>query len=169
MKLFAERRRTFPDPRQALAEGIVDVSDELGVERLLEAYSFGIFPWPSEGYPTLWFCPEERGILEFENFHVSRSLRKTLARGEFTFSFDRAFERVIRACAASPRGDQPGTWITDRMIEAYIDFHRAGYAHSVEVWRGGDLVGGVYGVYVAGNFSGESMFTPSPTPRRRDW
>ena len=158
MRLYADRRMSFPDPRHALSEGIVDVSDDVSVDRLLEAYSFGIFPWPTAGYPTLWFCPPERGVLDFDRAHVSRSLRKTMARTELTVTFDRAFAAVIDACAAIPRAGESGTWITPRLRDAYLAFHRAGYAHSVEVWRGDDLVGGLYGVYVAGNFSGESMF-----------
>ncbi len=139
-------------------EGIVDMSDDLRVERLLEAYSFGIFPWPHQELPTLWFCPSERGVLDFAHFHVARSLRKTLLQQPFTFTFNRAFDQVLEACVRAHRSGQPGTWITERLARAYKGFHRAGYAHSLEVWQGEALVGGLYGVYVAGVFSGESMF-----------
>src|ERR1700722_3277617 len=152
MKLFQPVRKTFPDPRQTLDEGIVDLSDDLRVERLLEAYSFGIFPWPHADLPTLWYCPEERGVLDFAEFHVPRSLQKILHKSAFTYTFDRAFDTVIEICAKVPRPTQVGTWITPRLLRAYKEFHRAGYAHSLEVWENGDLVGGLYGVYVAGVF-----------------
>lgn len=158
MKLFAEELRTFPSPKLALDEGIVDLSDDLRVERLLEAYSFGIFPWPHEDLPTLWFCPEKRGILEFKEFRVPRSLAKDLKKMAFTHTFNRDFNTVLESCALVPRPHQSGTWITKKLIRAYQDFHRAGYAHSIEVWEGAELVGGLYGVYVAGVFCGESMF-----------
>lgn len=163
MKLFTERLSTFPDPRRAGEQGIVDVSDDLSVARLLEAYSFGIFPWPSEGYPTLWFCPPERGVLDFDRLHVPRSLAKRMARAGWTYGFDQDFAAVIDACTAAPRPGQDGTWITPRLRRAYLDFHRAGYAHSVEVRdASGSLVGGLYGTYVAGVFGGESMFYREP-------
>ncbi|MBX3021442.1 MAG: leucyl/phenylalanyl-tRNA--protein transferase [Bdellovibrionales bacterium] len=158
MKLFARERLTFPEPRLAMAEGIVDLSDDLRVERLLEAYSFGIFPWPHEDLPTIWYCPEQRGILNFADMHVSRSLRKFIAGAPFTVTCDRAFAQVIEACARASRPHQQGTWITSKLERAYLDFHQAGYAHSIEVWENEELVGGLYGVYVAGLFCGESMF-----------
>lgn len=161
-KLFAKKRLTFPDPQQALDDGIVDLSDDLRVERLLEAYSFGIFPWPHEDLPTLWFSPDKRGVLDFKDFHVPRSLQRTLARDKFKFTFDRAFDAVIEACSSQSRPGQSGTWITPRLLRAYRDFHRAGYAHSLEVWEEGVLVGGLYGVYVGGVFGGESMFHLRP-------
>ena len=162
MKLFASRRTFFSDPRDALDEGIVGVSDDLRVERLLEAYSFGIFPWPSAGLPTLWFSPGKRGVLDFAEFHVPRSLQKFVGKTSFQCTFNQAFEAVITACAALPRPDQSGTWINDRLLRAYREFHRAGYAHSLEVWDGDQLAGGLYGVYVGGVFSGESMFYLQP-------
>lgn len=158
MKLFAERRRTFPDPRSASEDGIVDFSDDVRVERLLEAYSYGIFPWPHEDLPTLWFCPAERGVLDFDELHVPRSLAKFMGKTDFVCTFDRDFDRVIEACARVPRAGQDGTWITPLLLRAYKEFHRAGYAHSVEVWREDELVGGLYGVWVGGVFGGESMF-----------
>lgn len=158
MKLFATKRQHFSDPQHTLEGGLLDVSDDLSVERLLEAYSFGIFPWPQEGLPTLWFCPEQRGVLDFDSLHVPRSLVKLRNKNPFHFTFDQAFEEVMRRCAQQPRPGQTGTWITPKLLQGYSDFHRAGYAHSLEVWQGSDLVGGIYGVYVAGSFSGESMF-----------
>lgn len=162
MKLFAKSLRTFPDPSHTLNEGIVDLSDDLRVERLFEAYSFGIFPWPHQDLPTLWYCPEERGVLDFSDFHVPRSLQKVLRGGKFRFTFDRCFDVVIEACSQMPRPQQSGTWITPRLLRAYKEFHRAGYAHSLEVWDGDELAGGLYGVYVGGIFSGESMFYFKP-------
>jgi leucyl/phenylalanyl-tRNA--protein transferase len=158
MKLFAPSLRTFPDPQNALDDGIVDLSDDLRVDRLLEAYSFGIFPWPHRELPTLWYSPDPRGVLDFEEFHVPASLRKAMNRRKFTFTFNRAFDEVIEACARMPRPDQEGTWITGPLLGAYKAFHEAGYAHSLEVWRDAKLVGGLYGVYVGGVFGGESMF-----------
>jgi leucyl/phenylalanyl-tRNA--protein transferase len=161
MKLFAAHRHHFPDPELAFS-GLVDMSDDLSVERLLEAYSFGIFPWPQGDLPTLWFCPEERGVLEFAELHVPRSLEKLRQKDPFHFTFDQAFEEVMQRCARQPRPEQDGTWITPKLLQAYAEFHRAGYAHSLEAWQGGQLVGGLYGVYAAGCFSGESMFFQTP-------
>lgn len=158
MKLFAGELRSFPDPRMTLDEGILDISDDLRVERLLEAYSFGIFPWPHEDLPTLWYCPVERGILDFADFKVPQSLQKFLRKTQWTYTLNKDFDRVLQACAAASRPKQKGTWITKKLIKAYREFHRAGYAHSLEVWEGGDLIGGLYGVYVGGVFCGESMF-----------
>jgi leucyl/phenylalanyl-tRNA--protein transferase len=157
-ELYALKRKTFPSPLYTLDAGIVAVSVTPTVENLLEAYSFGIFPWPHEGMPLLWFCPDQRGVLDFSEFHVSKKLRKELRKAAFTYSWDRNFSQVMRGCQQAARAGESGTWITDELIEAYERFHAAGYAHSVEVWQGADLVGGLYGVYVAGVFSAESMF-----------
>lgn len=161
MKHFVALRTTFPDPELA-HEGLVDMSDDLSVERLLEAYSFGIFPWPQGDLPTLWFSPEQRGVIDFDEFHLPKSLAKLRAQSPFQLTFDRAFEEVVLQCAIQPRPGQDGTWITEKLARAYTDFHRAGYAHSVEAWDGDELVGGLYGVYAAGSFSGESMFFKKP-------
>ena len=158
MKLFAERRTTFPDPESGLDEGVVDLSDDLRIERLLEAYSFGIFPWPHEDLPTIWFCPKDRGVLDFADFHIPKSLEKVHRKKTFHCTFNQRFNEVIEACAKIPRPHQTGTWITPKLVDAYKAFHKAGYAQSVECWLGDRLVGGLYGVYVAGVFSGESMF-----------
>ena len=162
MKLFAKKRLTFPDPHLAMEEGLVDISDDLRVERLLEAYSFGIFPWPHQDLPTLWFSPESRGVLDFADWHVPRSLQKILDKGSHRYTFNRCFDLVVEACSKQPRPGQSGTWITPRLLKAYREFHKAGYAHSLEVWEGEDLVGGLYGVYVGGVFGGESMFFLRP-------
>lgn len=163
MKLYADRLETFLPPERALDEGLVDVSDHISVERLLEAYSFGIFPWPQDGFPILWFSPVERGVLDFDRLHVPHSLSKWCKKTTgLEFTWNQAFDDVITACAASARPGQAGTWITPKMKDAYLDFHRAGYAHSFECWRDGELIGGIYGVYVAGVFCGESMFHRVP-------
>jgi len=151
-------KNVFPHPSQANEEGIVAMGGDLSVEILLSAYSQGIFPWPHEGLPILWFCPWERGILEFKNFHVPRSLRKYVNKKKWRYTWDQDFSSVIRACAIVPRVGQSGTWINDQMILSYEKFHAANYAHSLEVWEGEELIGGIYGVFVNNIFSAESMF-----------
>jgi leucyl/phenylalanyl-tRNA--protein transferase len=148
----------FPDPRLASEEGIVAIGNKMSVENLIEAYSKGIFPWPHQGYPLLWFCPHQRGILEFENFHIPRSLKKVIRKSPWLVTWNKAFLSVIQNCAASPRVGQSGTWISDELIQAYLAFHKAGFACSLEVWEGDELVGGIYGVFVKNIFSAESMF-----------
>ncbi|MEO0337002.1 MAG: leucyl/phenylalanyl-tRNA--protein transferase, partial [Pseudomonadota bacterium] len=123
---------------------------------------FGIFPWPQTDLPLLWFSPPERGVLFFDDYHVPRSFEKFLKKAPFRTSFNQDFEAVIRNCQKAYRPDQQGTWITDELVQAYIQFHKAGYAHSVECWFEDRLVGGLYGVYVAGVFCGESMFFVEP-------
>jgi leucyl/phenylalanyl-tRNA--protein transferase len=152
----------FPDPREATEDGIVAVGGRPEPALLEEAYGSGIFPWPVEGYPLLWFSPPERGILFFEELHVPRSLAREQRRTRLRFTVDRAFERVIGACAQVPRAHERGTWITPWMIRGYCEFHRRGRAHSVEAWEGEELVGGVYGVDAGGAFAGESMFHLRP-------
>jgi leucyl/phenylalanyl-tRNA---protein transferase len=152
----------FPDPRDSTPEGIVAVGGRPDPEVLVEAYSKGIFPWPVEGYPLLWFSPPERAILLFDELHVPRSLARERRRISLRFTFDRAFERVMRACADTERPDEQGTWITPAMLRGYTQLHRQGHAHSVEAWEGDSLVGGVYGVDAGGAFAGESMFYLRP-------
>lgn len=147
----------FPDPTEATEEGLLCVGGDLSVSTLLAAYSRGIFPWPQVGFPLLWFSPPRRGVIDFSELHISKSLRKEL-RDEHEIVFDGSFEEVIRCCAEVPRSHETGTWILPDMQEAYLEFHRAGHAHCVELREGGELVGGMYGVFVRGVFSGESMF-----------
>jgi leucyl/phenylalanyl-tRNA--protein transferase len=153
----------FPDPREAMAEGVIAIGGILDVGTLYTAYSTGIFPWPHPDYPLLWFSPEKRGILEFSEFHLSRSLEKFLRHyaGDFEVTVDMAFAQVVRECSKQPRPGQDGTWILPSMVKSYINFHKAGYAHSIEVWHERQLVGGIYGVFIKGVFSGESMFYKS--------
>lgn len=148
----------FPDPRTASPEGIVAIGGDLHPESLITAYRQGIFPWPVENLPLLWFCPPERAVVDFARLHVPRSLARASRKSPFRLTLDRAFADVIRACASSPRPGQDGTWITPAVIEAYIRLHGLGIAHSVEAWEGDELVGGVYGVDVEGAFAAESMF-----------
>ena len=134
------------------------IGEGFSVETLRDAYRHGIFPWPHERLPLPWFSPRRRTVIFFDEIHVGRTLRKTMKRSEFTYTIDRDFGAVIRACAGTPRPDQDGTWIDERIVAAYTRFHEAGDVHSVEVWRGEELVGGLYGVDAGGLFTGESMF-----------
>jgi len=153
----------FPDPRYTETyEGILAVGGDLTPESLLEAYQHGIFPWPIDGYPLTWFCPDERAILDFADLHIPRSLIKAQKRSQFRFTIDQDFTAVIRNCANAIREGQDGTWITPQMFRAYCEFHKRGYVHSVEAWEGNLLVGGVYGVDADGTFTGESMFHLRP-------
>ncbi len=135
--------------------GLVAVGGDLSPRRLLTAYRRGIFPWYSPGDPILWWSPDPRAIFELEGLHVPRRLRRTLRQGRFTVTVNRDFAAVIRGCAERPEG----TWIVPEMIAAYEEFHRLGHAHSIEVWQGDTLAGGLYGVAIGGFFAGESMFT----------
>jgi leucyl/phenylalanyl-tRNA--protein transferase len=148
----------FPHPERANPEGILAVGGDLRVERLLLAYSLGIFPWYEEGSPILWWSPPRRCIMEPTQFHISRSLQRLLRQGRFAVTFDRAFPQVIRACAATRLEQGQGTWITSEMIDAYCALHEAGFAHSGEAWADGELAGGIYGVSLGRAFFGESMF-----------
>ncbi len=148
----------FPSPELAEADGLLAVGGDLSVERLLVAYSMGIFPWYSDDSPILWWSPDPRLVLNPADLRVSRSLRQTMKKGTYRITFDKAFERVMRSCAESPRKEQAGTWITEDMIEAYCRLHEKGFAHSAESWSGDELAGGLYGVALGGVFYGESMF-----------
>lgn len=148
----------FPDPRKAdEATGLVAIGGDLLPERLVSAYAHGIFPWYNDD-PILWFSPDPRMVLRLPELKINRSLRKNLRRLRYEVRLDTAFRDVIRACAAVSRPDQDGTWINDEMIAGYVALHERGYAHSVEAWSGGELVGGMYGVSLGAAFFGESMF-----------
>ncbi|MCO5142207.1 MAG: leucyl/phenylalanyl-tRNA--protein transferase [Oligoflexia bacterium] len=152
----------FPDPKilPKESEGLLFVGGALNTRNLLSAYKKGIYPWPlDETYPVFWFCPEPRGVLDFQDLHLPKSLQKIRKKNLYRFSFNTAFLSVINQCQKQPRPGQEGTWITEAMKEAYCNFHADGYAHSIECWnQEGTLVAGIYGVYVDGVFSGESMF-----------
>ncbi len=140
------------------ARDIISFGGDLSVENLRNAYRNGIFPWHIDGLPLPWFCPEHRAILEFDELHIPKSLRKEYQKTNFIFTIDKDFRAVIEHCAEAKRKHEHGTWITKRFIESYTKLHEAGDAHSVEVWDGAELVGGLYGVDVGGVFGGESMF-----------
>lgn len=154
------RNHSFPSIEQALEEpnGLLAFGGDLSLERLLEAYAQGIFPWYSEGQPILWWSPEPRMVLATASPHVPRRLKRWVRTCPWTVRADTAFDAVVRQCAA-PRRDGDGTWITEAMLEAYVNLHRQGHAHSLEVWEDETLVGGIYGVVVGRMFFGESMFS----------
>jgi leucyl/phenylalanyl-tRNA--protein transferase len=148
----------FPSPDRADETGFLAAGGDLSPERLLLAYSSGIFPWPHEGLPMLWFSPDPRMVLPAGELRVSRSLRSTIRRGTFEVRLDTSFRRVVEGCARIPRRHEVGTWITPEIVDAYTELHRRGYAHCAESWRDGELVGGLYGVSLGAVFVGESMF-----------
>ena len=151
-------RLAFPDPRLASAEGLLAVGGDLSPERLLLAYSLGIFPWYSSDEPPLWWSPDPRCVIFPAAVHVSRRLGRVLRQQHFTVTCNRAFAQVVSACADLRPSAQGGTWLVPEMQAAYRRLHRLGYAHSVEVWRNGQLAGGLYGVAIGRFFFGESMF-----------
>jgi leucyl/phenylalanyl-tRNA--protein transferase len=153
------QRHAFPDPRLAEPDGLLAVGGDLDPDRLVQAYARGIFPWPHEGYPMLWFSPDPRWVLSPAEIHISRRLRRSIRQRRFEIRLDSDFEGVIRACADMEREDSGGSWIWPGMIESYCALHRAGFAHSAEAWLGDRLVGGLYGVSIGRVFTGESMFT----------
>jgi len=152
-------RLWFPPPRRAVAQGphrgLVAVGGDLSAERLRLAYRSGLFPWTDT--PITWWSPDPRAIFELDRLHVSASLARTLRRQRFAVTVDRALRAVMEGCA-EPGPGRVGTWITPSFIEAYTALHQEGSAHSVECWRGDELVGGIYGVALGGLFAGESMF-----------
>ena len=150
----------FPPLNKALSEpnGLLAAGGDLRPERLIQAYRHGCFPWYQDGQPILWWSPDPRTVVLPENLHVSRSLTKLMRQGRYRVTFDQAFTDVIRACAA-PRSYAEDTWITSPMQDAYIALHKRGLAHSVEVWRDSELVGGLYGLAMGQLFFGESMFS----------
>lgn len=152
----------FPPAEETSSEGIIAVGGDLSPERLLLAYKNGIFPWYNEDEPILWWCPEERMVLFFENLRITKSMRSILIKKEFKVTFNTAFKEVISNCQQAPRKDQDGTWISDEIVEAYCKLHELGYAKSIEVWKNNELVGGLYGIDLGDVFCGESMFSKVP-------
>jgi leucyl/phenylalanyl-tRNA--protein transferase len=150
---------SFPPVNSSTPEGIIAIGGNLSPGMLLSAYRQGIFPWFSEGDPILWWSPDPRCVLFPTEVHVSRSMAKLLRKQRFSFSLDTRFTEVIAACSNAPRRDQAGTWITEDMRQAYITLHTLGFAHSIEVWEGMNLAGGLYGVSLGSCFFGESMFS----------
>ena len=146
----------FPNPSLADPDGLLAVGGNLEPETLHSAYQQGIFPWFDEDTPILWWSPDPRAILEFENLYISKRLARTIRTNKFQVTFNQDFDAVVKGCTYRP---EEGTWITPEVANAYGEFHRRGHAHSVEVWQQGVLVGGLYGVAIGGLFAGESMFS----------
>ncbi len=155
-----DERLLFPPPERGPRRGPIAVGGDLSPERLLLAYSMGIFPW--QGEPLHWHCPDPRMVLLADELHVTRSLRRAHRRAPFRLTLDTAFTEVMTACASAPRPGQEGTWITPEMVESYTELHRRGIAHSVEAWQAERLVGGLYGLSLGAVFFGESMFAREP-------
>jgi len=158
---------SFPSTSLAEPDGLLAIGGDLHPDRLLSAYYRGIFPWYSEETPILWYAPHERFVLSSEMIKVSKSMRKIITNGVFTVSYNVDFNAVIENCSTINRVDQDGTWIVDDMINAYKELHSLGFAHSIEVWQEGQLVGGLYGVLVGKVFCGESMFSKVPNASKR--
>lgn len=152
----------FPDPAHASAEGLLAFGGRLGVNWLTNAYRHGIFPWYDDDSPILWWCPDPRCVVLLEQLHVPKSLRRQLNNPVWSISVDHCFEEVVCQCAKTPRPGQDGTWIQPETVFAYAAMHKAGYAHSLEVWCNGELSGGMYGVSLGQVFFGESMFFHVP-------
>ena len=159
---FLGEALAFPPPEAAGPDGLVAAGGDLSPERLMLAYRSGIFPWFNDDSLILWWSPDPRMVLFPERLKVSKSMRKTLERGDFTITRNQAFPEVIRACARIRRKGEQGTWITRQMEVAYNRLHRLGHAVSYEAWQGDALVGGLYGVDLGGIFCGESMFSTVP-------
>lgn len=153
--LRLDHRLRFPEPATASSEGLVAIGGDFSVPRLLLAYRSGIFPWTVQ--PITWWSPDPRAIFELDRFHISHRLAQVSRQRPFEITFDRAFRKIMEACAQVSRGREK-SWITPEFITAYTRLHAQGNAHSVECWRGSELVGGIYGVSVGGFFAGESMF-----------
>ncbi len=148
----------FPEPEDAEPSGLLAIGGDLSIDRLLLAYKSGIFPWFSDGDPIMWFSPDPRLVLFLDDLYISSKLKKVIRSNVFEVRFDTSFEDVIARCSKTDRRGQDGTWITDDMVKAYVGLHEQGYAHSVETFFEGNLVGGLYGVSLGGAFFGESMF-----------
>lgn len=159
MPLFRLSEHLLFPPVHLAEDGLLAVGGDLSPERLLAAYRSGIFPWYGKGDPILWWSPDPRMLLMPQEIHIARRLRRTLRQGVFEVSADTAFRDVIVQCASTPRPEQGGTWILPEMIAAYTRLHLLGYAHSIECWRDGELVGGLYGVSIGACFFAESMYS----------
>ncbi len=156
---FLTKELYFPPVSEASHEGILAVGGDLSSERLLLAYQSGIFPWFDEEEPILWWSPSERMVINPKEYKVSKSLRNILNRNIFRVTYNQHFSTIIKSCQLAPRKEQNGTWITDAMLDAYLQLHEKGIAKSVEVWQNDELVGGLYGIDLGKIFCGESMFS----------
>ncbi|KQY52835.1 leucyl/phenylalanyl-tRNA--protein transferase [Lysobacter sp. Root494] len=159
--LSSDPNAPFPPGHTALRQpdGLLAMGGDLSSARLLNAYRHGIFPWYSDGQPILWWCPDPRTVFRTDGVHLSSRFRRSLRQCDWTVQADTCFDRVIAACAHTPRTGQPGTWITSGMIQAYNRLHELGHAHSIEVLSGDRLIGGLYGIAVGKMFFGESMYS----------
>ncbi|MEC4112609.1 leucyl/phenylalanyl-tRNA--protein transferase [Myroides pelagicus] len=157
--LLDEHYLYFPNVDETHESGIIALGGDLSVDRLLLAYSSGIFPWFEDGEPITWWAPNPRMVLFFDQLKVSRSMRNVLSKGVFRITWNTAFREVMLNCQNVPRRGQLGTWITDDMLEAYCKLNEIGAAKSIEVWQGNELVGGLYGIDLGHIFCGESMFS----------
>jgi len=156
---FVTDKIEFPDVSEASAEGLLAVGGDLSPERLIHAYSNGIFPWFQDEEPILWWSPNPRFVLFPEGIKVSKSMKQVLKKDNFKVTINKAFKAVVENCATAKRNDQDGTWITEGMVNAYYRLHQLGYAKSIEVWQNDELVGGLYGIEITDSvFCGESMF-----------
>lgn len=160
---LSDHSLAFPSINSALADpnGLLAVGGDLSPQRILEAYRQGIFPWFSEDDPILWWSPDPRAIIDTQEIRINRTLRKFLKKSPYRISLNQAFEEVIEYCADAPFRTEE-TWILPEMQDAYMQLHKLGHAHSVEVWLNEELVGGLYGIAIGGFFSGESMFYTKP-------
>ncbi len=152
----------FPHPSLADEDGLLAIGGDLSEQRLLLAYSYGIFPWYSNNEPILWYSPHQRFVLFPGEVNVSHSMRQLIRSGKYQVTNNTAFEEVIRCCAQVKRKGSQGTWINENMIQAYNKLHESGFAHSVEIWHNQTLAGGLYGVVIGRVFCGESMFSMQP-------
>lgn len=157
--IYLEDNTPFPSPELASVEGIVAYNFTLTTERLLEAYHKGIFPWYNEDEPILWWSPDPRFVLFPQKLHISKNMRRMLRKKPYQVTYNQCFEEVIANCARITRKDQDGTWIHPEVMQKYAELHQMGYAQSVEVWKEGTLIGGLYGIKVGNLFCGESMFS----------
>lgn len=156
---FLTEKIKFPDVSEARIDGLLAIGGDLSSERLLQAYSNGIFPWFEDNEPIMWWSPDPRFVLFPGDLKVSKSMKNVLKKAQFKVTENKAFGAVVENCAITKREGQRGTWITDHMIEAYMKLHKLGYAKSIEVWQDDDLVGGLYGIALKNKvFCGESMF-----------
>jgi leucyl/phenylalanyl-tRNA--protein transferase len=156
---FLSQDLYFPPVEEASPEGVIAIGGDLSPERLILAYKSGIFPWFNDDEPILWWAPPERMVLFFEDLKISKSMRNVLNQNKFKVTFNTSFREVITNCKKINRKDQPNTWITDEMVEAYCKLNELGLAKSVEVWQNEELVGGLYGIDLGHIFCGESMFS----------
>ncbi len=160
MPLFRlSSRLDFPPAWLARSDGLLCIGGDLSCDRILLAYQNGIFPWFSDNEPVLWWSPDPRLVLYPSGIRISRSLRKTVKKNRFRITINQAFEQTIQACAQPRKNPDEGTWLVEEMVDAYIELHHKGHAHSVEAWHRDCLVGGLYGVGIGGMFFGESMFS----------